>query len=506
MKRKILIPLMILLGLIACQSSQKEHETESAIHFRLSGDELDLPVDLLYQDGNYHLFYRYLSNGSIYRWGQSVSNDLTHWEHQSFDLEIDSTLSMGMGSMVYDWNNISGLSAGEPTMIAFYNTVDPENLAIGSAQFLEVAYSSDNGLSWHAAADRSIVLDNLYDRVSDTKVFWHEESQKWLMLVLAGYEIRFYASGNLVDWEYQSRFGDDVYLKDGNWTTVDFFPMELDESKELKWVLTISSDAGSPNEGSGIQYFVGDFDGFVYRASHNKPKWIDHGSDSYAGVVLGDYFANSQPACFMSAIENSIYTKFNIHPEKSGVFSFPREMSLKEMYHDYYLVSKPMASLKSLENKTQQLAETDMSGNLKIKETLSIPFEINLSFDVDNRLYLGMAEVFGVRMRNTQGQELIMGYHSERRYFFIAEPAISQQHPDTWDGFNYAPYVTSEPTMNFKIIVDQTSVELYAMDGLVTLTRKFAFTGDWNSIELFADGGTIRLNGGSITELNSVWQ
>ena len=37
--------------------------------------------------------------------------------------------------------------------------------------------------------------------------------------------------------------------------------------------------------------------------------------------------------------------------------------------------------------------------------------------------------------------------------FFVADPSIRKIYPDTWDGFNYAPYVTNEPNMDMTIII-----------------------------------------------------
>ena len=102
----------------------------------------------------------------------------------------------------------------------------------------------------------------------------------------------------------------------------------------------------------------------------------------------------------------------------------------------------------SIEHERDLIKEAELTDGVKIEKKQRLPLRIDLTFDVNNRLYLGMAETFGVKIRNNEGKELMLGYQVERRYFFIADPTIQTEFPDTWDGFNYAPYVTNEPLMD----------------------------------------------------------
>ncbi|RKD90739.1 glycoside hydrolase family 32 protein [Mangrovibacterium diazotrophicum] len=481
--------LLLILGILwGCSTEKRQHDSAS-LHFRLNDSLLQNPITLLYEDGNYHLFYSYKSENGVEKWGQAQSLDLIQWNNVPMNFESDQLSAQQVKSVVVDWNQSTEFSTDGAAIIA---------ISVSDDQFgeLELLHSEDNGASWLKDTEGPILLPDYYEPIQSLKVFWNDDLQRWTMLVLSGYEVRFYSSDNLRDWEYQSRFGDDVYLKHGNWTAVDFFPMEMAGTHELKWVLFISADSGSPNEGSGVQYFVGDFDGYVYQASHNKPKWVDHGSDLYQAIVLSDYAASNKAPVLLGRIYNSIYSKFNIDTDESGVFSITRELTLMEEFHDYYLISKPVIPSKT-ESKT--VDEAALNESVQIAKKIDLPVKIDLTFDVNDRLYLGMAESFGVKLKNENGQELMLGYQAERRYFFIANPTIQQNFPDTWDGFNYAPYVTNEPTMDLTLIIDHNSAELFAMNGLISLSRKFNFKGEWQQVELFAEKGAITLKGGTIS-------
>lgn len=70
------------------------------------------PNGMVYLDGEYHLFYQYYPDSTIWgpmHWGHAVSMDLLHWEHLPVALEPDSIGYIFSGSAVYNSLNTSGL-------------------------------------------------------------------------------------------------------------------------------------------------------------------------------------------------------------------------------------------------------------------------------------------------------------------------------------------------------------------------------------------------------------
>ncbi len=484
----IILVLIVFLGGSGCGNKN----IRTSIHFSLQDSALTKPVEIICVDDVYHLYYTYSIDGKSKKWGQVESKDLQHWNN--VPMRIESATENNIKSILVDWSYLTKYSNEKPGLIAFCSNDDKSGE-------LSLLFSHDNGLTWNEDSDVSILLDGLSDPIMDLKVFWNDNTQKWNMLVLSGYQVQFYSSDDLKEWEYVSRFGDDVYLKSGEWTSVDFFPMEVEKTGVIKWILTISADKGSPNEGSGVQYFVGDYDGFAYVSSHNKPKWIDHGSDIYQTVVLSDYYTVNKQPVLIGSIYNSIYQKFNLPDDAQTEFSLVRKLSLIEKFNDLYLIQQPTNLAESNSASNTFISGIELADQKQIEEKAQLPIKIDLKFNVDNRLYLGMAEVFGVKISNDNGQELIVGYQAERRYFFISDPSIQKNYPDTWDGFNYAPYVTNEPQVDMTLIIDQKSVELFAMEGLVGVSRKFVFEGDVVDLQFFGKNGSISLQEGKITEL-----
>lgn len=507
MSQKIIISIFLIFVLAACKTASKKETGLPEVHFSLADMSLGAPTELFYFEGEYHLFYQCSpdsANLNSISWGHAKSSDLVHWQKLPLAIHPENNEKIGSGSIVIDWNNSSALGNGNSPMVAIYTSVNEQNTN-PEIQTLAISFSTDKGITWQKEAT-PITLENCFIQPNDVRIFWHEETQRWIMGVLTGYEVRFYSSSDLKNWQYESVFGEDVYSKVGDWTHLSFSPLKIDSTQNTKWIMMISGSADSPNEGSGVQYFYGDFYGYVFKSDRTKPKWLDNGSDNYAGVVLSNYIESGKPAYYIGLIDNYRYKQGQNESEVANVYTIPRALTLRDEYNDYYIVSEPVNAIETIAENKQLLKETTFSGELKIKQQLEIPLEINLKFDANNRLYLNLAEIFGIRLSNDQGDELTIGYHSQRRYFFISEIKKGESRIDEWDGFQYAPHVIKESTVDLKIIIDRTSAELFAMDGMITLTRKYFISGSWNKIALISENGDITLQEGNITELKSISQ
>ena len=158
-----------------------------------------------YKDGEYHLYYQYNPYGSKWgnmHWGHSVSKDLMHWEHLEPAIARDTLGHIFSGSSIVDQENTAGY--GEGSILAFYTSASDKN---GQIQCL--AYSNDNGRTFTKYENNPVLRPSggLKD-FRDPKVFRYEPEDKWVMIVSADKEMRFYDSKNLKDWNYMSSFGE----------------------------------------------------------------------------------------------------------------------------------------------------------------------------------------------------------------------------------------------------------------------------------------------------------
>jgi fructan beta-fructosidase len=116
----------------------------------------------------------------------------------------------------------------------------------------------------------------------------------------------------------------------------------------------------------------------------------------------------------------------------------------------------------------------------------------------------GFAEKFGIELSNATGEKMIIGYNNLEKYFFIDRLNAGNfiESPD-FNWVNYAPYMENESLMDWHLIIDGSSVELFAKNGLIVMTERIFPTEAFNSIKLFADHGKIKLTNGYISQPKS---
>ena len=158
------------------------------------------PNGMFYKDGLWHLYYQYNPYGSMWgnmHWGHSVSKDLINWQHKPFVLVPDANGTVFSGSCVVDYNNTAGFGPG--AIIALYTSAN-------EVQSQSLAYSLDNGETFHVYEGNPILTAEIPD-FRDPNMFWHEATQRWILTMSAGQEMRIYSSPNLKEWTEESRFG-----------------------------------------------------------------------------------------------------------------------------------------------------------------------------------------------------------------------------------------------------------------------------------------------------------
>lgn len=237
-------------------------------HFSPCRHWMNDPNGLVFHDGEYHLYFQYNPQGAQWgniSWGHAVSRDLVSWQELPVAIAATDRVMAFSGSVVVDHANCGGFApegSHEPALVAFFTGFDP----ITKVQSQHVAYSLDRGRTYTPYAGNP-VIDIGSTEFRDPKVFWHEPTQRWVMLLVAALrqEVWIYTSSNLKDWRRTSTFGPAGSAANNIWEVPDLFelPVRTAEGSVAgsRWVLAVSVNHGTPWGGSGVQYFVGDFDG-----------------------------------------------------------------------------------------------------------------------------------------------------------------------------------------------------------------------------------------------------
>lgn len=300
-----------------------------SIHFRPLYGWINDPNGMFYKDGVWHLFYQYNPFGAKWgnmSWGHAISHDLVNWKQCGIALVPDELGMIFSGSAVVDEKGTAGF--GKDAVVAIYTSA-------GVRQSQSIAYSSD-GHTFEKYGSNP-VLESPRPDFRDPKVIWHEETSAWIMAVSAGDAMEFYRSVNLKDWEFASRFGEGAGNHGGVWECPDIFPLEYEGQK--KWIL-ISSCTRNPILGTGSQYFVGSFDGYVFNPDSVSEKWMDYGMDHYAAVTFSN--APQERRIAMAWEGNWMYAKDLPLKGWRGMMTVPRELFLMEYGGELIMGSMPV--------------------------------------------------------------------------------------------------------------------------------------------------------------------
>ncbi|KOH45382.1 glycoside hydrolase family 32 protein [Sunxiuqinia dokdonensis] len=518
---KTTLILILAIVIFACTTNTKPEESELGqldnfaepyrpqFHFSPEFGWMNDPNGMVYYEGEYHLFYQYYPDSTVWgpmHWGHAISTDLVHWEHQPIALYPDSLGYIFSGSAVVDWNNTSGFGSEEnPPLIAIFTYHDME---IEKAGELEdetqgIAYSLDKGRSWIKYEGNPVVENPGAADFRDPNVIWHEETQKWIMVLSVQDRVHLYSSENLKEWQFESEFGHDAGSHGGVWECPDLFPLQVEGTDQTKWVLLLNINPGGPNGGSANQYFTGDFDGHTFVADTKETRWVDYGRDNYAGVTWSDVPKEDGRRIFIGWMSNWNYAQVVPTEKWRSAMTIPRKLSLKDENGMASLTSEPVSELHALR----------MAGSEKniASQTVSDIHTIDLGeLDLSQSELLfefqaGDSESFGISLGNDQDEMLKIGYSAEEKQLFVDRTnAGKSDFSSNFASISTAPYEAGDQ-IKFHIYIDVASVEVFVDNGNRVLTEIYFSSTPMNSLKLFANGGAVELTSLTAHELKRIW-
>lgn len=472
-----LTTLLTFLILISCNTTkdspaESENTYRPAYHYTPEKNWVNDPNGLVYLDGEYHLFYQYNPFGDTWghmSWGHAVSKDLTTWEELPLALpeytNADSTETMIFsGSAVVDSLNTSGFF--EPGfskgLVAIY-TSHVHDGKDGLRQHQSLAYSSDKGRTW-TYYDKNPVLDINMKDFRDPSVFWHEGKWKLIAVKPQEYIAQIYESANLKDWKLLSEFG-----KMGDtakiWECPSLFSVPVENSDQKKWVMMISS-AAEDTEFTGMQYFVGDFDGKRFTPQKQDGVFrVDEGKDFYAAIPFNHLPASQNKPVIIGWANNWMYANQIPAEGSRGMFSMPRKLSLHNDNGVYKLTQTPVFP-ESITTQTLSLNAADLSAG-KTLDMESNSYRLTLTIDLAN------TKGFSVDLLQNEAESSVLSYDIDSK--ILSFDRTKSGNVAFHEKFASVDAMTVAPKNNLlalDIFVDNSIVEIYANGGQQVMTQQ----------------------------------
>lgn len=454
MKIKSLLPLFSVLVCFCAYSQTDSAATykekyRPQYHYTPANKWMGDPSGLLKYAGKYR----------AYNWGASESDDLIHWRelNQRSIQGVPEGISTFTGSTVVDKSNTAGY--GENAVIAVFTMFDQES----KKQAQAIAFSEDGGETFHYY-DRNPVLDIWSTEFRDPTVIYDEQTQRWIMVVAKALEkkVAFYSSKNLKDWEWLSDFGP-LGDSDRSWECPDLFRLPVDGNRQnMKWVLLVSVNWAKE------QYFIGDFNGTTFTAEEegSYPLYVDQGLDYYASRTFQDYDDTEAPVYTLGWICTWDYAPTQPSEWGKGIWSIPREYSLRSTPEGVRLFQTPIKELETLRGTPYIYNKTIHAGvtPLKTVKEMGNTYEMNVEFNLQ-----GSAPV-GINLCEGDGRKVMLNYDPQSHNLTLYRDNVSDVKIPKFERIAQARISPENNILKLHIFVDKSTIEIFAEEGRVVMT------------------------------------
>ncbi len=441
---------------IAGNDSLYKEINRPQFHFSSRRGWLNDPNGLVYYKGEYHLFYQHNPFETEWQnmtWGHAVSKDLVRWKETVPALYPDALGTMFSGSAVVDHNNTAGFQTGQEKVIVAIYTAHGDNIETQC-----IAYSNDKGRTWEKYSGNPVInskaqWDNSPD-TRDPKVFWHEGSNKWVMVLFEKDGHSFYNSDNLKEWVYLSHIT-------GFWECPEFFELPVDgDPNNKKWVMY----------GAHGTYMIGTFDGRAFTPETEKQAY-------FSGKMYAAQTFSNIPAADGRRIQVGWGQISHPGMPFNMMMTFPTRLTLRNTDRGVRMFSEPIDEIRSLHKKVHKW---------------NLPHRA----DLDQQL------------RSIRGNEfhitLQAGVESVRGLYLNGNPLIDTTSLSTLlEGLKE---VTAKDAtdLQLEILVDRTSIEIFADKGAFSLILPRKPAGNQAGFT-FNPGSEAKIDTLEIAVLKSSW-
>lgn len=436
-------------------------------HFSAARGWINDPNGMMYYDGEYHLFFQHNPYGASWgnmTWGHAVSTDMIHWRQLPDAIHPDELGAIFSGSGVVDHKNTTGWQSGEHTpLVAVYTSAGGSNAQSEGQPFTQsIAYSTDRGRTL-TKYEGNPVLEHIVGGNRDPKVIWHEPTEQWVMILyLERLRFAFWGSPDLKTWTKLS----ELEIPDGH-ECPDLFELAVDGDPEnTRWVVW---------EAAG-RYFVGDFDGKVFTPD-SELLHSCFGANDYAAQTFSNVPDEDGRRIQIAWMRGERYPGMPFNQQ----MTVPRVLTLRTTPDGIRLFMEPVEELKKLRGREHRHADVALGA-----EPVKLDGVEGDLLDIEAVLELGEADAVGIDVR---------GHRIEYSAAARELTALGSK----------APLEPEDGRITLRILVDRTSIEVFANAGRVQMANLFLPDDDKRDLAVYATGGPAKAPSVAVWELRSIW-
>ncbi|MFI9213709.1 GH32 C-terminal domain-containing protein [Streptomyces sp. NPDC053253] len=235
------------------------------------------------------------------------------------------------------------------------------------------------------------------------------------------------------------------------------------------------------------------------RSNLQRADWVDYGKDYYAAVSWED--SPDGKRRMIGWMNNWQYGNNTPTSPWRGAQSIPREMALRTVNGRIRLTQQPVSTVASLHGPLTSVRSTRIAGG---SMPLAAGRADGKALDIRATFTLADAKRFGFKVRTGQGQETVIGYDRETQELYVdrTRSGAVDFHRD-FPGVQRAPLTAKNGKVELRILVDWSSVEVFGGQGEAVITDQIFPSPDSDGIQLFAEGGSARLDSAYVWQMRS---
>ena len=437
-------------------------------HFTAQKHWINDPNGLVYYDGVYHLCFQHQPpgrTGAYKDWGHAVSTDLVHWKQLTSAITPHKVWGgCWSGSAVVDWNNTTGFQTGKdkPIVVIVTNAGEPHTPPPSAPNTQCIAYSVDGGETFHILRQESGARAHRgrEPRSQGRVARCHEEvdhgavphrQRLWSVRIAGPEEV-----GASLQSDPSRRVGMSGPVR----TPVDGNPANK------KWVFW----------GANGRFLLGSFDGRTFKPEGALHR-ADYGGNFYAAQTWSDIPENDGRRIQIAWMAGGKYPGMPFTQQ----LSFPTEVTLRTTPDGIEMFRVPVRELQKLHETERKWANVVLKPGDNLFSGLTGEL-----FDIRAEFELGDAKLLGVKVRGEAVQ------------YDVAAKTISCLGKT-------APLSPENGRIKLQILVDRTSLEVFANNGRIVLTSCFLPSDENKGLEIYAQGGNAKVVSAEAYPLKSIW-
>ncbi len=410
---------------------------------------------LVYYQGLYHLYYQHNPYGVQWgnmHWGHAVSRDLVHWTELPIALYPQQFGDWCFsGSALVDTNDTAGFQKGsEPPIVAAYTST-------GRGEC--IVYSNDGGITFTEYEGNPVIKH----KGRDPKVIWYEPGEHWVMALYHEVDdkrtIAFYTSDDLKSWQYQSRI-------EGFYECPEIFELPVNGDQDTtRWILYAADG----------DYRIGSFDGKTFTPESDKIKF-NHGNCFYASQTY-----NNIPPEDGRRIQIAWGRVEMPGMPFNQMMLFPVELTLRTTDEGLRMFALPVREIERIQEPYRGWTDIELEPR---KDLLSgIRGDL---FRITARFQPGQADRVVLDVRGTR-----IVYDPKNRILSC--------------GDRRAPLAPDNGSVALDVLVDRTSIEIFANEGLLYMPMGVRFPDENRSLRFFCEGAPIAVQSLEVSRVSSTW-